>query len=103
MTLTIDLEAGLRPPPLPERGTPDGRLVFRRQLGQGAEGKVFIAVPTRRPQQKQQQQQQSTLLLGPSSSSDEVAAQSCPREQQQQQKPPRRHQVAVKVMSGQAY
>ena len=96
MALTIDLEAGLRPPP-PEQGTPDGRLLFRRQLGQGAEGKVFVAVPTRRPQQHQQQS-----LLGPtsptssSSASDDVA-QSYPRQQ-----PPRR-QVAVKVMSGQAY
>lgn len=50
MALTIDLEAGLRPPPSPERGTPDGRLVFKKVLGQGAEGLVYLAVPPRRKQ-----------------------------------------------------
>lgn len=44
MALTIDLSADTcrdRPP----RGTPDGRLVFQRKLGQGAEGTVYLAVP----------------------------------------------------------
>ncbi|CAN0100646.1 unnamed protein product [Pylaiella littoralis] len=44
MVLTIDLEAGLRPPP-PERGTPDGRYVFEKKLGEGAEGQVYLAIP----------------------------------------------------------
>ena len=49
MPLKIDLEAGLRPPPppLPESGTPDNRFVFQRKIGQGAEGIVYVAVPTR--------------------------------------------------------
>ncbi|CAM9169822.1 unnamed protein product [Scytosiphon promiscuus] len=55
MALTIDLEAGLRPPPPPERGTPDGRLVFKKLLGQGAEGLVYLAVPARRCSRQQQQ------------------------------------------------
>ena len=48
MPLKIDLEADLRPPPppLPESGTPDNRLVFQRKIGQGAEGIVYVAVPT---------------------------------------------------------
>lgn len=58
MALTIDLEAGLRPPPPPERGTPDGRFVFKELLGQGAEGLVYLAIPTRRTQQQPQQHQQ---------------------------------------------
>ena len=48
MALTIDLGAGLRPPPSPERGTPDGRFMFEKKLGEGAEGLVYLAVPTRR-------------------------------------------------------
>jgi len=47
MALTIDLGAGLRPPPPPERGTPDGRFMFEKKLGEGAEGLVYLAVPVR--------------------------------------------------------
>ena len=49
MPLKIDLEAGLcpPPPPLPESGTPNNRFVFQRKIGQGAEGIVYVAVPTR--------------------------------------------------------
>lgn len=43
MALTIDLEAGLRPSPAPRRGTPDGRFVFEKKLGEGAEGSVYLA------------------------------------------------------------
>ena len=43
MALTIDLEAGLRPSPPPRRGTPDGRFVFEKKLGEGAEGSVYLA------------------------------------------------------------
>lgn len=46
MALTIDLEAGLRPSPPPRRGTPDGRFVFEKKLGEGAEGSVYLATPT---------------------------------------------------------
>ena len=47
MSLKIDLEAGLRPlPPLPEIGTPNNRFVFERKLGQGAEGTVYLVVPS---------------------------------------------------------
>lgn len=46
MALTIDLEAGLRPSPPPRRGTPDGCLVFEKKLGEGAEGSVYLAMPT---------------------------------------------------------
>ncbi len=48
MALTIDLGAGLRPPPPPERVTPDGRFMFEKKLGEGAEGLVYLAVPARR-------------------------------------------------------
>ena len=46
MSLKIDLEAGLRPPPPPESGTPDNRFIFQRKIGQGAEGIVYAAVPS---------------------------------------------------------
>ena len=46
MSLKIDLEGGVRPPPPPEIGTPDNRFVFERKLGQGAEGTVYLAVPS---------------------------------------------------------
>ena len=47
MPLKIDLEAGLYPPPPPpESGTPDNRFVFKRKIGQGAEGIVYVAVPS---------------------------------------------------------
>lgn len=46
MALTIDLEAGLRPSPPPRRGTPDGRFVFEKKLGEGAEGSVYLAIPS---------------------------------------------------------
>lgn len=51
MTLTIDLSAGggLRGNCRDEElGTPDGRLLFKRKLGQGAEGSVYLAVPAER-------------------------------------------------------
>lgn len=44
MALTIDVSTDTcrdRPP----RGTPDGRLIFQRKLGQGAEGAVYLAWP----------------------------------------------------------
>ncbi|CAM9813236.1 unnamed protein product [Discosporangium mesarthrocarpum] len=43
MRLSIDLNAL---PDTPVRGTPDGRLRFKRKLGEGAEGRVYLAVPT---------------------------------------------------------
>lgn len=51
MALTIDLSAGgglQGNCSNEELGTPDGRLSFKRKLGQGAEGSVYIAVPSKR-------------------------------------------------------
>lgn len=79
MALTIDLSAGLRPSPPPEKGTPDSRFLFQRKLGQGAEGTVYLAVPSRR-------------VLGSMT--------------EPQVRPRQRHKprpVAVKVVTGQAF
>ncbi|CAM9406894.1 unnamed protein product, partial [Hapterophycus canaliculatus] len=64
-------------PPPPERGTPDGRFVFKKLLGQGAEGLVYLAVPARRMQQHQHQGAQTSACASN-----------------------RRPQSAVKVVSG---
>lgn len=45
MSLTIDLGAGGLRGGREELGTPDGRLSFKRKLGEGSEGSVYLAVP----------------------------------------------------------
>lgn len=68
MALTINLEAGLRPPPPPERGTPDGRFVFEKKLGEGAEGQVYLAVPTGGLRRRQQQEAAYSSPIGSTTS-----------------------------------
>lgn len=90
MALRIDLEAGLLPPPPPEKGTPDGRLIFIKELGRGAEGTVHLAVPSSLYlRHRHQQQEERPGLL---------------RDQRQcSRRVKRAHAVAVKVVTGRAY
>lgn len=48
MDLTIDLSKEKRRT-MPPQGTPDGRMIFQRKLGEGAEGCVYLAVPPSQP------------------------------------------------------
>lgn len=103
MALTIDLSAGggLRGTCSEELGTPDGRLFFKRKLGQGAEGSVYLAVPAKRGGSSRSCCRRDTQLKQrhdgrPSSSASASSSPPAVR-------PVRRLPVAVKVVTGDAF